>query len=210
MRYSSCRARAAHWVILFMGLTLSCSTLPVSADYEDGVNAAFAGDFDTAFREFSLAAQQGLSLAQYNLAILYFTGQGVDQDYDQAFRWTEAAAVQGHINAQANLASLYLEGTGVVQDVDQAISWFSAAGRSGHASSAITLAAMYRDGEPIEQDFVQAHAWAQVAQREAHPEAEEVLISLEARLSREQLRSARRLFARWQIEPLKLPWPPGQ
>ena len=77
------------------------------------MNAAFTGDFDTAFREFSLAAQQGLDLAQYNLAILYFTGQGVDQDYEQAFRWTEAAAVQGHINAQANLASLYLEGTGV-------------------------------------------------------------------------------------------------
>ena len=69
----------------------------------------------------------------------------------------------------------------------------------------MTLTVMYRDGEPIEQDFVQAHAWAQVAQREAHPESEKVLSGLEARMSREQLRSARRLFARWQIEPVKLP-----
>ena len=51
--------------------------LNVKADYEDGVNAAFAGEFDTAFREFSIAAEEGLDLAQYNLAILYFTGQGM-------------------------------------------------------------------------------------------------------------------------------------
>ena len=210
MRHSSCSARAAHWVTLFTGVSLSITPMPAAADYEDGVNAAFASDFDTAFREFSLAAQQGLDLAQYNLAILYFTGQGVDQDYEQAFRWTEAAAVQGHINAQANLASLYLEGTGVTRDVAQAINWFSVAARSGHASAAMTLTAMYRDGEPIDQDVVQAHAWAQVAQREAHPEAEEVLTGLEARMSREELRSARRLFARWQIEPVELPWPPEQ
>ena len=210
MRYSSCRARAAHWVTQFVGLSLSFTAVTASADYEDGVNAAFAGDYDTAFREFSLAAQQGLDLAQYNLAILYFTGQGVDQDYEQAFRWTEAAAAQGHINAQANLASLYLEGTGVVRDVDQAVRWFSAAGRSGHAGAAMTLTVMYRDGEPIGQDFVQAHAWAQVAQREAHPESEKVLSGLEARMSKEQLRSARRLFARWQIETVKLPWPSEQ
>ena len=118
--------------------------------------------------------------------------------------------MQGHINAQANLASLYLEGTGVTRDVAQAINWFSAAARSGHASAAMTLTAMYRDGEPIDQDIVQAHAWAQVAQREAHPEAEGVLTGLEARMSREELRSARRLFAGWQIEPVKLPWPPEQ
>ena len=45
MRYSSCRARATHWVPLFMGLSLSFTA---SAGYEDGVKAAFAGDYDTA------------------------------------------------------------------------------------------------------------------------------------------------------------------
>ena len=66
-------------------------------DYEDGVNAAFDGDFDTAYLEFLTAAQDGLDLAQYNLGILYFTGQGVAQDLEEAFRWTEAAANQGHL-----------------------------------------------------------------------------------------------------------------
>ena len=70
------------------------------ADYEDGVNAAFNGDFETAFHEFSVAADEGLDLAQYNLAILYFTGQGVDKDVSEAFQWTKAAADQGHVAAR--------------------------------------------------------------------------------------------------------------
>ena len=208
MLNSTYRAKACNCLSLVTLLGLTLFAVEAASDYEDGVEAAFSGDFDTAFREFSQAAQQGLDLAQYNLAILYFTGQGVDQDYALAFSWTEAAALQGHVNAQANLASLYLEGTGVVQDVDKAIDWFSNAGRSGHANAAITLALMYRDGKPIKQDFVQAHAWAQVAQREEHPEAEGVLRDLDTLLNKEQLRSARRLFAQWQIEPVTLPWPP--
>ena len=208
MRYSNYHAKAGNCLSLATLLGLSLSAVLAAADYEDGVKAAFSGDFDTAFREFSLAANQGLDLAQYNLAILYFTGQGVDQNYSLAFSWTEAAALQGHVNAQANLASLYLDGTGVVQDVNQAIGWFSTAGRSGHADAAMTLALMYRDGKPIERDVVQAHAWAQVAQREEHPEANGVLSDLDAQLNEEQLRAARRLFAQWQIEPVKRPWPP--
>ena len=78
------------------------SSTAALADYEDGVEAAFSGDFDTAFKEFTIAAQEGLSLAQYNLGILYFTGQGVEQDFDEAFEWTKRAAEQGHLNAQFN------------------------------------------------------------------------------------------------------------
>ena len=35
----------------------------VFADYEDGVNAAFKGDFETALYEFTVAAEEGLDLA---------------------------------------------------------------------------------------------------------------------------------------------------
>ena len=102
---------------------LSCALLLflspfVIADYEDGVNAAFNGDFETALHEFTLAAEEGLDLAQYNLAILYFTGQGVERDLDEAFRWTEAAAMQGHVGAQFNLGNLYYAGDGVVENKD--------------------------------------------------------------------------------------------
>jgi len=171
------------------------------ADYEDGVNAAFAGDFETALREFTLAAENGLALAQYNLAILYFTGQGVDQDLSKAFQWTEAAAVQGHLNAQFNLGSLYMDGQGVEQDVEQGIAWFSRAGKAGHPDAAFALASLYEEGDSVGRDRVSAHAWANQAAYNEHDEAQALIEKIERNLGPDQLSEARKLFARWQIAP---------
>lgn len=170
------------------------------ADYEAGVNAAFAGDYETALREFRLAAEQGLDMAQYNLAILYFTGRGVEQDLAAAYRWTLAAAEQGHVNAQYNLGSLLMDGSGVDQNVDQAVTWFSRAGKAGHPEAAFVLANLYRDGEQVDRDLVQAHAWASQAVHNEHAEANALQELIARRLDDAELSAARRLFARWQIE----------
>ena len=103
---SSFRVRGK--IAVGLGALLLCPM--AQADYEAGVNAAFDGDYDTAFREFSAAAEEGLMLAQYNLGILYFTGRGVEADAEQAFRWTLAAAEQDHTAAQFNVASLFFTG----------------------------------------------------------------------------------------------------
>ncbi len=187
-----------HTAVLAVGFAV----LPLSAfgDYEDGVNAALAGDYDTAFREFTIAAEDGLGLAQYNLGILYFTGQGVEQDYEQAFHWTEAAALQGHAGAQLNLGSLYYFGNGVPEDRDKAVEWYGNSARAGNAAAAFTLAEMYRDGDHVDRDPVQAHAWAAWAARYDHPEGGAMMEELEDRMRPDQLSEARRTFARWQIE----------
>ena len=172
----------------------------VHADYEDGVNAAFKGNFDLAFHEFSVAAEEGLDLAQYNLAILYFMGQGVEKDVAMAFKWTKAAAEQGHTAAQYNLGSLYFSGDGTDEDVDQAVRWYSEAAAGGHPEAAYLLAKMYQEGEGVKQDLVLAHAWASSAINSDHPEAVEVKVAVERRMSATQLSEAKRLFARWQIQ----------
>ena len=194
------------------------------ADYEDGVNAAFKGDFETALYEFTVAAEEGLDLAQYNLAILYFTGQGVEKDAAEAFRWTELAALQGHVAAQFNLGSLYYAGDGVEAAPDKAFEMFEGAARAGHAGAALILANMYADGELTSEqelglfsqltttifslfsseqdneDLVLAHVWANVAIANESGEAEALRVGLEERMSEEQLSNARRQFARQQIE----------
>ena len=193
--------RKVYSALLATGLAgLAVLPLPAFGDYEDGVNAALAGDYDTAFREFTIAAEEGLDLAQYNLGILYFTGQGAEQDYEQAFRWTEAAALQGHAGAQLNLGSLYYFGNGVREDRDAAVEWYGNSARAGNAAAAFTLAEMYRDGDHVDRDPVQAHAWAAWAARYDHPEGGTMMDELEDRLQPEQLSEARRIFARWQIE----------
>ncbi len=179
----------------------------VHADYEAGLDALFKGDYQTAVREFTTAADAGLDVAQYNLAILYYLGRGVDQDMERAFELTQSAARQGHLGAQANLGSLYLDGTGVESNIDLGIEWFSSAGRSGHADSAVTLANMYFDGSPMERDLVLAHSWASMAKLHEHEEADALLSKIERRMAADQMSQARRLFARWQIEPNTLPSP---
>lgn len=173
---------------------------PLLADYEDGVNAAFKGDFDLAYHEFTIAAESGLDLAQYNLGILYFTGQGVDEDHELAYQWTLAAAEQGHVAAQANLASLYFGGQGVEPDIEMAVQWYSSAAKAGHGNAAFIMTKMYQEGESVSQDLVLAHAWASVAIANENADAPALRETIEGELNAEQLGQARRLFARWQIE----------
>jgi TPR repeat protein len=164
------------------------------------VNAAFNGDFDTALHEFTIAAEQGLDLAQYNLAILYFTGRGVEKNVGLAFKWTEAAALQGHVAAQFNLGSLYYAGNGTTIDRDKAVEMFGKAAKAGHANAAFLLANMFSEGDHVNKDPVQAHAWASMAISNKNEEAISLRKDLEKHMSSEQLNQARRLFARWQIE----------
>jgi len=184
----------------YLVLSLAFGSQYALADYEAGVNAAFNGDFEAAFHEFSVAAEEGLDLAQYNLGILYFIGQGVDQDYALAFKWTEAAALQGHIAAQFNLGNLYYEGQGVKRDRDKTVEWFEKAAKGGHPDAAMALAMMYVEGDHVRKNPVLAHAWASMAAANENADAAALRGDLEKKMSSEQLSQARRQFALWQIE----------
>ena len=50
-------------------------------------------------------AEQGDVIAQYNLGVMYATGQGVSQDYQEAVGWYRKAAEQGYAGAQYNSGS---------------------------------------------------------------------------------------------------------
>jgi uncharacterized protein len=58
--------------------------------------------------------------AQYNLAVMYQKGDGVDQDLRKAFLWYEKAAEADLDIAQYNLGMLYLQGLGTEKDVRKA------------------------------------------------------------------------------------------
>ena len=63
-------------------------------------------DAKEAVRLFRLAADQGHTLAQYNLGTCYKQGEGVVKDAKEAVRLFRLAADQGHILAQHNLGYL--------------------------------------------------------------------------------------------------------
>ena len=182
---------------LLFSLTLSTA---LQADYEAGVAAAQNGDYDTALQEFKQAAEAGLDLAQYNMAVLYFTGRGVEQDYAEAFRWTEMAAEQGHLNAQFNLGALYYTGTGTAANLEKSLQWYTLAAESQHAEAQYNLATMYELGEGTPIDLVRAHFWASASQYNEFADAPALLQALSAKMSAEQLSEARGAFARWRLE----------
>ena len=96
----------------------------VAQDFEVGIRAAQAGDFDTALRELRPLAKQGHAGAQYNLGVMYLHGKGVSQDYAAALKWYRLAAEQGHAIAQYALGFMYDNGNGVLQDYVEALKWF--------------------------------------------------------------------------------------
>jgi len=172
----------------------------LNADYEAGVTAAQNGDYATALHEFQEAADAGLDLAQYNLAILYFTGRGVEQDYAEALRWTMMAAEQGHQNAQFNLGALYYTGTGTAVDLEKSLQWYTHAAERQHGEAQYNLATMYELGEGTEMDLVRAHFWASASLSNEYSEAPALLQKLAAKMTPEQLSEARGEFARWRLE----------
>lgn len=74
-----------------------------------------------------LAAQGGDAFAQFDVAIRYLRGDGVQQSYDKALAWLHKAASQGHSRARFNIGSMYLAGTGLPKDPPKALTWYEAA-----------------------------------------------------------------------------------
>ena len=79
------------------------------------------------------ASKQRNEFAQYRLAKLYLTGDGVPKDVNRAVKLLEASAEQGNPHAEYLLGKLYLQGEAVERDVGRAEHWFSQAAYQGHA-----------------------------------------------------------------------------
>ena len=76
-----------------------------------------ASDFD----ETKALAERGFAVAQFNLASMYYKGEGTPQDYKEALRWYRASAEQGNAHAQNNLGNMYDEGKGTPLDDKEAV-----------------------------------------------------------------------------------------
>ena len=73
----------------------------------------------------------GHAKAQYNLGMLYYSGEGVGRDLKEAAMWYRKSAGQGVPQAQYSLANCYYKGEGVQQDNKEAVRWYRAAADQG-------------------------------------------------------------------------------
>jgi len=127
--------------------------------YELAEQAYKNGDYQKAFREFSVIANDGHMEAQTYLGYMYDNGKGVAKNHKLAVFWYRKAALQGYSTAQVNLGISYEEGTGVVKDFKQAVYWYRKAANQGNYRGQNALGSMYYYGEGVEKDFKKAYSW---------------------------------------------------
>ena len=146
-------------------LCLSSPLLPTNAiaGFDEGLAAAKNGDFVTALFELKPLAEQGNAQAQFILARMHETGQGVAQDYKETVKWYRLAADQGYAEAQSNLGWMYEMGQGVAKDYKEALKWYRLAADQGDAKAQSNLGVMYSTGQGVAQDYKEALKWNRLA-----------------------------------------------
>ena len=128
-------------------------------DFRHAFEAYKAHDFAEAERLYRRAAEAGVAGAQYNLAQMYFNGEGISRDLSEAAHWFERAAMQDVAQAQHNIGLAYDEGYGVDVDKTKAAFWYEKAASRGMLNSMQNLGLIYAHGEGVPQSYDRALPW---------------------------------------------------
>lgn len=113
-----------------------------------------------------LAAERGHAAAQYRLAKLYETGEGVTADLAAARSWTERAAAAGDGRAMHDLGVYYAGGEAGPRDEAAAYRWFRQAAEFDIAASQYNLGLLYEQGRGVTANAEEALFWFLVAARQ--------------------------------------------
>ena len=132
----------------------------VRADFDEGVNAFAARQYQLAMTRLKPFAEGGDAKAQSYLGNMYESARGVERNYGEALRWFLMAAEQGDAYSQAQVAGyLYEKGLGVSRDEKLAAEWYAKAAHQNETHAQLCLATMYRDGRGFAEDYEQAAHW---------------------------------------------------
>lgn len=135
-------------------------------DYESEVEQLFEDN-----KESVLELAQGSDMfAQYEIAQMYWNGDGVEKDKDAAAKWYRKSAEQGNWIAQYEISGV---------EKEEEFEWLCNAAEKGYDRAQIYLAKQYRDGDDLaEQDDEQAAFWYNKAVEQGNEEAITELMQL--------------------------------
>jgi TPR repeat protein len=118
-------------------------------------------------------AEAGDPQAQFDLAIMYGRGVGVQINHNLAWDWIEPAANNAHAEAQYWLAYGYFYGNNTALDRAKAFSWYKKSAESGYANAQFMVAYLLDTGKftEIPREPVEAVKWYSTAGNSGHAEA---------------------------------------
>lgn len=141
-------------------------------DIHEGINLYNKEDFDKAFPIIKYFAEQGDEDAQYKLANMYWSGNGVMVNIEEGINWCRKAADQGNSEAQLHLGCLYENGIGVAKSLEEACKWLLKSAKQGHQVAQCELGGILRSGEGVEQNFEEAVSWFKKSAMQGCPAAQ--------------------------------------
>jgi len=148
---------------ILLSLVTSFSVFSYDADLELGIFQLNRGEFKAAIKEFEPLVKEGYSPAQYQMALIYQKGYGVQKNNEKAFELFSLAAEQNYPDALFSLALMYSAGEGVTKNLTTAFTLTEKAANRGLASAQFNLAVMYYNGEGVSRDYLKASRWYQKA-----------------------------------------------
>ncbi|NCA69755.1 MAG: sel1 repeat family protein [Sphingobacteriia bacterium] len=122
-----------------------------------GIAAFESKQFSRAAGLLSPLAEQGVTAAQYRMAIMAQNGLGMLPNPLLAYTYMKRAAESGLAVAQHGLAFMYMEGECTDQNPEKAVIWFQKAAEQGLIGSLTTLAMMYEQGRGVPQNQDEAN-----------------------------------------------------
>ena len=131
--------------------------------YEQGKSLYDAGNYADARALFETAAGNGNVNAQFCLASIYDSGQGVTKDYAEAIKWYRMAGAQGSVDAQNNLGEIYYLGKDGTVNYAEAAKWYRPAAEQGNMNAQFHLGYMYDTSQGVTRDYVEAIKWYRLA-----------------------------------------------
>jgi uncharacterized protein len=179
-------------------LVLSFAVPVAAGSLEDGRAAYEHRDFAIAERLFRPLAEHGNAIAQYNLGVMYYKGEGVPQSYPEAVFWYRHAAWQGDASAQLELGFMCYIGQGTLQNYAEALTWFRKAADQGSARAQFNLGAMYANGQGVPQDYILAHMWLSLAAAKNETRAVDLRDIVAAKMTAAQVAEAQKLGREWK------------
>jgi len=173
------------------------------AEYQLGLIKLQTGDVDAALSLLRNSANKGQAAAQYRLAKLYETGNGVTKDLVTARELIEKSARSGNRIAMHDLANFYANGIGgTEQDLSLAAKWFEQAAERGVVDSQYNVGYLYEFGIGVTKNLVEAYVWYGIAAEQGDTEAGRRISALNETLSTVEIDSAKKRID--GFKPVKL------
>ncbi len=131
--------------------------------FAQAMKAYKAENYDEAFKQMKVLAEQNYARAQVVMAAMYYYGRGVKKDLGQAKKWAHLAAEQNPNNAsiQKMLGVFYWE----EKNIAEAEKWFEKAAQNGNYEGYTVMGVAYYKGEEVDINFEKSIFWFKKAEK---------------------------------------------